>query len=91
MAKTENDIKVTKEWQNLVATYPGLASVSSYVQNKAFNSDKRLLVIFSPSAAAPTGSNGMSLAAGDVAQGTAANIWVRAFRDDVVINCGTTD
>jgi hypothetical protein len=33
----------------------------------------------------------MSLSAGDVAQGTAANVWVRAFREDVVINCGTTD
>lgn len=91
MAKTENDIKVTSAWQNLVATYPGLANVSAYVQNKAFNSDRRILVVFSPSAAAPAGADGMSLSAGDVAQGTAANVWVRAFREDVLINCGTTD
>lgn len=91
MAKTENDLTINKTWQDLVTTYPGLANNASYVQNKGFGSDRRVLVYFSESAAAPTGANGMSLSPGGSAKGTAGHIWVRAFRDDVVINCGTTD
>ncbi|MGV3511899.1 MAG: hypothetical protein ACO1OX_07825 [Novosphingobium sp.] len=91
MAKTENDLKVTKAWQNLVATYPGMANMASYIQNKSFNTDKRIVVVFSPDAVAPAGANGLSLAAGELTQGTAANIWVRAIREDVLINCGTAD
>lgn len=91
MAKTENDLTIDRDWQDLVATYPGLGGAGAYVQNKSFYTDRHLLVVFSPSAVAPTERNGLRLPAGDVAQGTADHIWVRAYHDDVLISCGSTD
>lgn len=91
MAKTEPDLTITKAWQDLTATYAGMAGVSSYIQNKSFNTDRHMLVVFSASATAPTGPTGLRVPPGEIAQGTAAHVWVRAFREDVLINCGTAD
>lgn len=91
MAKTEADLTITKTWQDLTSIYAAMASASSYVQNKSFAPAPQLLVVFSPSAVAPSATTGMRLSPGDVAQGTAAHIWVRAWREDVLISCGTTD
>lgn len=91
MAKTEDDLTVDRDWQDLVDTYPALAGVGGYVQNKSFGTDRHLLIVFSDSDTQPDGPTGLRVAPGDVAQGTADHIWVRAFRDDVLINCGTTD
>ncbi len=91
MAKTENDLTIVNTWQNLITTYPGMAGQPSYVQNKSFGTPRDLLLVFSASATPPTGTNGLRVSPGEPVNGTANNIWVRAFRDPVTINCGTAD
>lgn len=91
MAKTENDLTIDRDWQDLASTYPALGGVPAYIQNKSFYTDRHLLLVFSPDAVAPTGKNGLRVPPGDVAQGTADHIWVRALHDDVLISCGSTD
>ena len=91
MAKTEQDLTISKTWQDLTASYSGMASAASYVQNKSFSAVPQLLVVFSASGTPPNGTTGMRLSPGDLTQGTAAHIWVRAYREDVLISCGTTD
>ena len=89
---TENDLTINKAWQNLTITYPGMAGQPSYVQNKSFGTDRDLLVVFSDSAVAPTEDNGLRVRPTDPpVSGTANNIWVRAFRNVVTINCGMAD
>lgn len=91
MANTEDDLTIDRNWQDLAVTYPALAGAPSYIQNKSFYTSRHMLVVFSPNAFAPEGTNGLRVPPGDAAQGTAAHIWVRALHEDVVINCGTTD
>lgn len=91
MAKTEDDLSVNNTWQDLIDTFPALAGVPAYIQNKSFWTDRHLLIVFSDSDTAPDGPTGLRVPPGDVAQGSADHIWVRAFRENVSINCGTTD
>lgn len=91
MAKTQPDLTLNKNWQDLVATYPAMADQPSYIQNKSFNTNRDLLVVFTDSAAAPTEATGLQIMPGGNVKGTAAHIWVRAFRETVLINCGIAD
>lgn len=91
MAKTEDDLSVGSGWQDLADAFPALAGAPAYLQNKNFNTNRHLLVVFSDSAVPPTGRQGLRVPPGEVVQGTADHIWVRAFDVAVLINCGTTD
>lgn len=75
MAASNPDVSVTG-WTDLVATYPGMTSVASYVQCKG---PCEIVVMFSASGTAPSDNSGMLLARGDYADGTAAHIWVRSL------------
>ena len=91
MAKTEPDLSINNAWRDLTLTYVALAGVPAYIQNKSFDTDRHLLVVFSDSASAPEGTTGLRVPPGEIAQGTAAHLWVRATHQVVLINCGTTD
>jgi hypothetical protein len=88
MAATQNDLSLTITWSDVVATYAALASASAFIQNKG---PGPVLVYFSASGTAPTGSNGTLLRAGETTLGTAAHIWVRALNNDAEISPGLTD
>lgn len=88
MAASNPDIQVSFAWQDLIATYAGLASASAYVQNKGA---LPALVYFSASGSAPADASGVLVKSGDTVFGTAAHIWVRALNDSVEIQAGLTD
>ena len=88
MAASNADIAVNASWQDLVATYAGLASTPCYVQNKGPN---EVLVMFTASASQPSSDSGILLRRGDVAYGTSAHVWVKGLQGVCGVQCGLTD
>jgi hypothetical protein len=72
MATSFPTIRLTSDWLDITTVVPALSGTKVLMQNR---SDKSIFIYFGGSK--PTPLDGVSIDAGNVAVGTANNIWVR--------------
>jgi hypothetical protein len=70
---TQNDLDVTTEWADIVATFPAVAAADTLLQNLG---EDDVQVVFG-GASAPTGKSGVQLDFRDTLTGNSPHIWVR--------------
>jgi hypothetical protein len=71
-----SDIAVSGTWQDLVVIYGAMANSTAWVANKSGGS---IVVVFTPSATAPTGGGTILPPNSAPLFGSAAHVWVRAL------------
>ena len=69
------DVSLTGEWIDLTATHAGLVSTAAEIQAAGNGA----IAIVWGGASAPTNKSGRVLRAGEVATGSAANVWAKAL------------
>ncbi len=76
MAQTLADVPVTNTWVDLAAVHPSIANANVTIQCA---SSGNIGIVWGGTSAPPANTNGFVLESRDSDQGSAANVWVRAF------------